>query len=139
MCGYRHYHQEQHHPIAHQQDRSLRVSDAERDEVATLLRDAAAEGRLTPDELDERVEKALSARTGADLDALLADLPRKRALPAPPRGEGMRNFSLLVGIALLVTGVVLAAGVGHIWAVWILGFVVFKVARGGRTRGAHWI
>ena len=49
MCGYRHYHQEQHHPIAHQQDRSLRVSDAERDEVATLLRDAAAEGRLTPD------------------------------------------------------------------------------------------
>ena len=118
MCGYRHYHQEQHHPIAHQQDRSLRVSDAERDEVATLLRDAAAEGRLTPDELDERVEKALSA---------------------PPSGEGMRNVSLLVGVALLVTGVVLAAGVGHIWAVWILGFVVFKVARGGRTRGAHWI
>jgi hypothetical protein len=139
MCGYRHHHQEQHHPIAHQQDRSLRVSDAERDEVATLLRDAAAEGRLTPDELDERVEKALSARTGADLDALLADLPRKRALPAPPSNEGMRNFSLLVGVALLVTGLVLAAGVGHIWAVWILGFVVFKVARGGRTRGAHWI
>jgi len=139
MCGYRHYHQEQHHPIAQQQDRSLRVSDAERDEVATLLRDAAAEGRLTPDELDERVEKALSARTGADLDALLADLPRKRVVPAPPSGEGMRNVSLLVGVALLVTGVVLAAGVGHIWAVWILGFVVFKVARGGRTRGAHWI
>jgi hypothetical protein len=139
MCGYRHHHQEQHHPIAHQQDRSLRVSDAERDEVATLLRDAAAEGRLTPDELDERVEKALSARTGADLDALLADLPRKRALPAPPSNEGMRNFSLLVGVALLVTGLVLAAGVGHIWAVWILGFVVFKVARGGRARGAHWI
>jgi DUF1707 SHOCT-like domain len=138
MCGYRHYEQ-RHHPIAHQQDRSLRVSDAERDEVATLLRDAAAEGRLTPDELDERVEKALSARTGADLDALLADLPRKRVVPAPPSGEGMRNFSLLVGVALLVTGLVLAAGVGHIWTVWILGFVVFKVARGGRTRGAHWI
>ena len=134
MCGYRHYHQEQHHPIAHQQDRSLRVSAAaSRSSVAT------AEGRLTPDELDERVEKALSARTGADLDALLADLPRKRVVPAPPSGEGMRNVSLLVGVALLVTGVVLAAGVGHIWAVWILGFVVFKVARGGRTRGAHWI
>ena len=139
MYGYRHYHQEQHHPIVHQQDRSLRVSDAERDEVATLLRDAAAEGRLTPDELDERVEKALLARTGADLDALLADLPRKRVVPAPPSGEGMRNVSLLVGVALLVTGVVLAAGVGHIWAVWILGFVVFRVARGGRPRGAHWI
>jgi hypothetical protein len=139
MCGYRHYHQEQDHPIAHQQDRSLRVSDAERDEVATLLRDAAAEGRLTPDELDERVEKALSARTGADLDALLTDLPRKRALPAPPRGEGVRSFSLVLGVAALVAAVVLAAGVGHIWAVWILGFVVFRVARGGRPRGAHWI
>jgi DUF1707 SHOCT-like domain len=137
MCGYRHYHQEQHHPIAHQQDRSLRVSDAERDEVATLLRDAAAEGRLTPDELDERVEKALSARTGTDLDTLLTDLPRKR--PAPPRGEGVRNLSLVLGVALLVAAVVLAAGVGHIWAVWILGFVVFRVARSGRPRGAHWI
>jgi len=138
MCGYRQYEQ-RHHPIAHQQDRSLRVSDAERDEVATLLRDAAAEGRLTPDELDERVEKALSARTGADLDPLLADLPRKRALPAPPRGQTLRNLSLAAGAVLLIAAMVIAAGVGHIWAVWILGFAVFRVARGGRTRGAHWI
>ena len=44
-----------------------------------------------------------------------------------------------LGVALLVAAVVLAAGVGHLWAVWILGFVVFRVARGGRPRGAHWI
>jgi hypothetical protein len=120
-----------------QQDRSLRVSDSEREEVATQLRDHAAEGRLTPDELDERMGKALSARTGADLDVLLTDLPRKRQ--PPPRGEGLRSFSLVAGVALLVAAVVIAAGVGHVWAVWILGFAVFRVARGGRTRGAHWI
>ena len=136
MCGYRYHPQEQHHPSM-QQDRSLRVSDSEREEVATQLRDHAAEGRLTPDELDERMGKALSARTGADLDVLLVDLPRKR--PAPPRGEGLRSFSLVAGVALLVSAVVIAAGVGHVWAVWILGFAVFRVARCGRTRGAHWI
>jgi hypothetical protein len=136
MCGHRYHHQEDHHSIV-RQDRSLRVSDRERDEVVTQLRDHAAEGRLTPDELDERVEKALSARTGTDLDALLTDLPRKR--PAPPRGEALRHFSVLAGVALLIAAVVVAVGFGHVWPVWILGFAVFKVARGGRMRGAHWI
>ena len=53
----------------------LRVSDADRERVAELLRDAAGEGRLTVDELDERVERAYAARTGADLAPLTADLP----------------------------------------------------------------
>jgi hypothetical protein len=136
MSGYQHHHHQHPHPGV-LPDRSLRVSDSEREEVATQLRDHAAEGRLTPEELDERMEKALSARTGVDLDALLVDLPRKA--PPRPRGEGLRHISLLVGVALLVTAVVLAAGVGHVWGVWILGFVVFRVARGGRMRGAHWI
>jgi len=118
---------------------AVRASDQERDAATQQLQQAFAEGRLDGTEFDGRMRTALTARTRADLDALLADLPRKRVVPAPPSGEGMRNVSLLVGVALLVTGVVLAAGVGHIWAVWILGFVVFKVARGGRTRGAHWI
>jgi hypothetical protein len=136
MSGHRYHHQEDHHPIV-QQDRSLRVSDRERDEVVTQLRDHAAEGRVTPDELDERVEKALSARTGMELDALLTDLPRER--PAPPRGEALRHFSVLAGVALIIAAVVVAVSFGHVWPVWILGFVVFRVVRGGRMRGAHWI
>ncbi len=44
------------------------------------LRDAAAEGRIDLDELDERLERALTAKTYAELDALTADLPRP---PAP--------------------------------------------------------
>jgi hypothetical protein len=46
----------------------LRASDAERERVAGLLRDAAAEGRITLEELSERLELAWAARTQAELD-----------------------------------------------------------------------
>lgn len=53
----------------------MRVSDAERHKVADLLRDAAAEGRLDMDELDERLETTYAAKTYADLVPITADLP----------------------------------------------------------------
>jgi len=53
----------------------LRVSDADREATVVRLRDAGGEGRLTLEELAERVELAEAARTRADLDALTADLP----------------------------------------------------------------
>jgi Domain of unknown function (DUF1707) len=55
----------------------LRVSHADRDRVVELLREAAGDGRLTAEELDERVESALTARTGGELAVLTADLPAK--------------------------------------------------------------
>jgi hypothetical protein len=54
---------------------SLRASDADRDAVVDRLRDAAAEGRLEPHELEQRVDRALRARSYGDLAELLADLP----------------------------------------------------------------
>ncbi len=54
---------------------ALRVSHEDRDQVAEALRVAAGDGRLTADELDERLERALTARTYDDLAALLTDLP----------------------------------------------------------------
>src|SRR6516225_3320288 len=54
----------------------LRVSHEDRDQIAELLRVAAGDGRLTAEELDERLELALTARTYDDLKALVADLPR---------------------------------------------------------------
>jgi Domain of unknown function (DUF1707) len=59
----------------------IRVSHADRDRVVEVLRDAAGDGRLTGDELDDRVEAALAARTGSDLAALTADLPSPAAEP----------------------------------------------------------
>jgi hypothetical protein len=51
-----------------------RASDADRDRVVAVLRTAAGDGRLGSDELDERLEAALTARTLAELEPLLADL-----------------------------------------------------------------
>jgi hypothetical protein len=59
---------------------ATRASDRERDAVVQRVQDAFAEGRLNDDEFDERSRAALTARTHADLDALLADLP---AAPGP--------------------------------------------------------
>ncbi|MFF3380168.1 DUF1707 domain-containing protein [Streptomyces sp. NPDC002680] len=53
----------------------LRASDADRDRVADLLREALAEGRLTPDEHAERVEGVLSAKTVGELEVFVRDLP----------------------------------------------------------------
>jgi hypothetical protein len=66
----------------------LRISDADRERVAERLRDAAGEGRLTVEELDERVELAYAARTGGDLAPLTADLPEPVAGDAAPARRG---------------------------------------------------
>ena len=76
----------------------LRVSDAERERVAQRLRLAAGEGRLTLEELDERVEAAYAARTGSDLAELTADLPEAGAYastalaPAPDPSRARRRL-----------------------------------------------
>lgn len=53
----------------------LRVCDADRDRALCELGDAFQAGRITADELDQRSQQALGARTGEELTALLADLP----------------------------------------------------------------
>jgi hypothetical protein len=63
----------------------LRASYADRDRVAEQLRIAAGDGRLTAEELDHRLERALTARTYAELTALTRDLPAATGLASPPR------------------------------------------------------
>jgi Domain of unknown function (DUF1707)/Cell wall-active antibiotics response 4TMS YvqF len=58
----------------------LRISDAERHQVAEMLRDAAGDGRLTIDELDERIEAVYAAKTYADLVPVTVDLPGAAAI-----------------------------------------------------------
>ena len=53
----------------------MRVSDAEREAAAAELREHFASGRLTQDELDERLTAVFAAKTRADLNALFTDLP----------------------------------------------------------------
>lgn len=58
-------------------DPNCRISDAEREAAMATLGRAFAEGRLTIDEYDERVQEVAAARTGSELAPLFSDLPRQ--------------------------------------------------------------
>lgn len=60
-----------------------RIGDAERDRAAELLREHMAQGRLTAEEFDERIDAALKAKVASDLDPLFTDLP------GPRPGQGL--------------------------------------------------
>lgn len=72
----------------------MRVGDAEREAAAAELREHYASGRLTLDELNERVDQALAAKTRGDLNALMTDLPSAR-----PGGSGSPHWSAAGGQA----------------------------------------
>ena len=72
----------------------LRVSDADRETAVARLRVAGGEGRLTLEELAERVERADAARTHGDLEELMADLPV--ATTAPPVERRARGWIVAV-------------------------------------------
>jgi DUF1707 SHOCT-like domain len=116
---------------------ALRASDAERERTATLLRDHAAAGRLTPEELDERLDGAYAARTVGELDALMHDLPAPRPAATPGRARGRsgaRERALhLVGLLVLVNvacnAIWLATGAdGSWWPKWVLLATVLRLS-----------
>jgi Domain of unknown function (DUF1707) len=122
---------------------SLRASDADRDAVTERLREAAGEGRLEPDELEERVDRALRARTYGELGRLVADLPGSPNVrwPRPgPRSNPVARSALLgagvlaaVTVALAVVAVVVVLALAA--AAWWLACVVFwLLCRGSRRR-----
>lgn len=61
----------------------LRCSTTERERTSAVLHTAAGEGRLSMDEVEERLAKTYAARYRHELDALTADLP-----PVPPATSG---------------------------------------------------
>jgi uncharacterized protein DUF1707 len=88
---------------------ALRIGDAERDAVAEALHEHFAQGRLTREEHEERLEVTLRAKTGADLREVTKDLPSPTGLPqpAPSRHRPGRRpaplFPLLLAIILIAT------------------------------------
>ena len=78
---------------------AVRASDRERDEVVQRVQQAFADGRLDDGEFDERMRAALTARTHADLDLLLADLPAETAPSGPaPAIAGRRPGRVAVAL-----------------------------------------
>lgn len=74
----------------------FRIGNAEREAAAAELREHYASGRLTLEELNERLDAALAARTREDLDALMTDLPSARPFPGTgwnAAGEGAGRYA----------------------------------------------
>lgn len=110
---------------------ALRASDADRERTATLLREHTGAGRLTPEELSDRLDVAYAARTVAELETLVHDLPDAAASPAtgtarrPARPGARQRVLHATGYAVLITVVCvvvwLATGAaGSFWPKWIL-------------------
>jgi hypothetical protein len=118
----------------------MRIADSDRDRAAAQLRDYYAEGRLTSEELDERVTAALSAKTAGDLRRLMADLPSQapaaggppygaqpwgRQRPVPPwAGRRRRGPRLLPILLLLLVAAILLPG-GWVFFALIKVFLLF--------------
>ncbi|TXR95701.1 DUF1707 and DUF2154 domain-containing protein [Streptomyces sp. col6] len=66
----------------------MRASDAERERVAEILREAVAEGRLEMEEFDQRLDSAYKARTHGELEPLVRDLPAAGSPSASPAVQG---------------------------------------------------
>lgn len=113
----------------------LRVSDAERAEVAEQLKQHYGDGRLDPSEFDERLGQAMRAKTRADLAGLLGDLPGQAA-KRPTRRHSLWALAWVVVAAVIALNAL-------VWTVSMphLGFVALIVVgalvwshRAGRRR-----
>lgn len=115
----------------------MRVSDADRERVCALLREAFAEGRVTNEEFQERTAAALAAKTEADLVPLTSDLPTPGSgsgvgpssapvVRSPHRRELRRIWTAWASMAVLLNAVWLLTVItsdsfpGY-WPVWPLG------------------
>ena len=106
-------------------DQHMRVSDAERQAVADRLAEHFSSGRLDQAEFDERVGRAMSAKTRADLNGLFDDLPETGAPAAtdPTTGQPRRRHRHPVLLAALIVFVAIAAA--HVvWPLLWIGFLV---------------
>jgi hypothetical protein len=142
----------------------IRASDADRDRVAESLREHCAEGRITMDEMHERLESVYAAKTVGDLQEITSDLPeqdlyqlpvpastpRSTASPAVRRsggdlyrqggravwasGAAVSAINFVVWLALAVTG-----NLVYPWWIWVAGpwgaVLLMGTVFGPRRRG----
>ena len=143
-------------------DPRLRASDADRERVAALLREHHAEGRLSAEEFNDRLDAVYDAKTQGDLDALLADLPgidlyrlpSAGLRPAPPgagswlpapRGAGQvarragqwAAWAATSSALFLIWLVVGAVTGGFAWLPWFLLIVIPWAIALGRRQGGY--
>ena len=118
----------------------LRASDEDREQLIAELNEHAVAGRLSTDELEERLQTAYAARTTGELDALRRDLPvTSRQVAA---GHARRRAELTrrliqeaggsLGLFVLCTAIWVVSGAhGQFWPVWVLLVVALTLVRTG--------
>lgn len=118
-----------------------RASDEDRERAAHEIREHFAAGRLSEDELDERVQAVYQAKTAQELRAIRADLPNLPATPAQQKAELAERRRQLqrrllqesgggLGLFALCTGIWAVSGAnGQFWPVWVLLITVLALAR----------
>ena len=128
-------------------DQHMRVSDAERQEVADRLAEHFSSGRLDQAEFDDRVGRAMSAKTRADLNGLFDDLPETGAPaatnptdPTDPTGQTRRRHRHPILLAALIVFVVIAAS--HVvwpllWIGALVAIVLFATGTIGHARSGQ--
>lgn len=120
----------------------LRISDEQRERATREIREHFAAGRLSQDELDDRVQAVYAARTESELEAARADLPKLPPTVAEQRAElGARRSQLQrrliqeagggLAVFVLCTGIFIASGAsGQFWPVFVLLVVLIPLVRG---------
>jgi len=118
----------------------LRASDEERERVASTLREHAGHGRLEVAELEERLERAYSARTRSELVGLTRDLPALLSSPqAPAARSGQRrelrdHVIAFVLVNILLIGIWAASGADYFWPIWpLLGWGIGVASHASET------
>jgi len=127
---------------------NLRVSDAERADVADRLSKHYGDGRLDQAEFNERMERAMSAKTQGDFAGLFADLPdlpdhaepgasRPANVTRPPSRSPM--YRLIVLILIIVAAALLGQALIHSFSPWLLllAVVAFLWLRNSDRRRHH--
>jgi Domain of unknown function (DUF1707) len=123
---------------------AYRVSDQEREQAAQEIREHFAAGRLSEEEMSDRLGSAYRAKTDLELSAIRADLPMLPATPAQQKAEVAQRRAHLQRRLLQQSGGGLAAfGVctviyfasdghrGQFWPIWILIVVLLPLLRSG--------
>lgn len=140
-------------------DDRIRTSDADRERVTARLREHFAEGRLTSEELEERITAALSAKTFGDLRHIMADLPDPAPVPPPsmpsrpwvaarPGALAWRGPRILPLAMIALVAALVIPGVGWVFlaffkvmlVLWLVACVagIFAAARFRRRLRRHW-
>jgi hypothetical protein len=117
----------------------LRASDADREQVIEVLKDAFVQGRLTRHELDSRAAQAFASRTYAELAAITADIPAGPAVAPPPRqparaqnrapgNRTVRVVAIGLGLGLIIATVIVFGGLQYSYLLLPLAFPFLVVA-----------